>query len=53
MRVRSDESAREGHTVCWMPAPGQLVLTDSDGHATAMTQLQPEVTGYLDGQACE
>jgi ferredoxin len=36
MRVRVDESACQGHTLCWMAAPERFILDDADGHATAV-----------------
>ncbi|HVV31222.1 MAG TPA: ferredoxin [Mycobacteriales bacterium] len=41
MKARVDESKCQGHTLCAMAAPDFFVLSDIDGHSTAVTEDVP------------
>ena len=42
MKVRVDDGKCQGHTLCAMLAPDSFVLSDLDGHASAVTDAVPE-----------
>jgi ferredoxin len=43
VRVRLDEAACQGHTMCAMTAPDVFGLRDEDGHALVLVdELSPE-----------
>jgi ferredoxin len=41
MKVRVDPNICQGHTLCAMTAPNLFVLSDEDGHASAVTEDVP------------
>jgi ferredoxin len=44
MKVCVDEAVCQGHTLCAMTAPELFVLSDEDGHATAIhDEVPPEL----------
>jgi len=41
MRIRVDGEICQGHTLCAMSAPDLFVLSEEDGHASAITEEVP------------
>jgi ferredoxin len=41
MKVRVDGAICQGHTLCAMTAPNLFVLSDEDGHSSAITEDVP------------
>ena len=41
MKVRVDPNICQGHTLCAMTAPNLFVLSDEDGHASAVNEDVP------------
>jgi ferredoxin len=41
MKVRVDPNICQGHTLCAMTAPNLFVLSDEDGHASAINEDVP------------
>ena len=39
MKVSVDPDKCQGHTLCWLAAPGAFVLDDVDGHSSPVSEV--------------